>query len=283
MTSPRIPSDTATGSPPRAERRRGRGRVGMYGLWQLRDYLIDRGVPTLIIGTLLGYLTVAPMLPALRRNMETLPPRLIAKWGGVEGARAMMMHDFNELFLRSFLGALVFVGALLAMNGIVANDRKLGYYRFLFSKPVAPPRYYGQAFLIHWAAFLGIFSLLGVVYGVAVWPILSVPLVAVVALMFLLYGGITFVLSAAARWDWLSLVAVTVATTYLWDRFGKSESIVARLLYLLPPLNRTTEVYAAAAKGDPLPWHLLEWFGAYGVSCFLIGLIVLRYRRLAII
>jgi hypothetical protein len=255
----------------------------MYGVWQLRDYLIDRGLPTLIIGTLLGYLTVAPLLPALRHNMETMPPRLIARWGGVEAARAMMMHDFNELFLGNFLGALVFVGALLAMNGIVANDRKLGYYRFLFSKPVTPPRYYGQAFFIHWAGFLGVFALLGAMYGLAVWPILSVSLVQVVAVMFLLYGGITFALSAAARWDWLSLVTVTVATTYFWDRFGNSESFAARLLYLLPPLNRTAEVYSAAAKGDALPWHLLYWFGGYGAACFLVGLIVLRYRRLAII
>jgi hypothetical protein len=55
------------------------------------------------------------------------------------------------------------------------------------------------------------------------------------------------------------------------------------LLYLLPPLNRTAEVYTAVAKGDALPWHLLQWFGGYGAACFLIGLIVLRYRRLAII
>ena len=259
-----------------------RGHVGLYGLWQLRDFLFDRGAPILIISSLLGYLTVAPMLPGLHRNLASLPPRLITKWGGIDGATAVLMKDFNELFLRNFLGAVVFLGALLAMNGIVATDRKLGYYRFLFAKPVAPWRYYGQAFLIHWAGYLAIVSLLGAVYGVLVWPILGWPLLIVMTLMFLVYGGITFVLSAAARWDWLSLVTVTVAASYFWDRFKDSESVVATLLYLLPPLHRTAEVYNAVAKGDPLPWQLLEWFAGYGAACYVLGLLVLRLRRLAI-
>jgi hypothetical protein len=279
MTTPSssLTAGTASGvRPPRA-------RLGTYGLWQLRDYILDRGLPTLIIGILFGYLTVAPMLPSVRRNIESLPPKLITKWGGVEAARAIAMHDFNELVLRNYLPALIFLGALLAMNGIVANDRKLGYYRFLFSKPLSPLRYYGQAFLIHWASFLGLFGLLGLVYGMIVWPILSVPLAVAAALMFLLYAGITFALSAAARWDWLSLVSFTVAATYFWDRFGESKSVAANLLYLLPPLHRTSEVYVAAARGQPLPTHLLEWFSGYGIACFIIGLIVLRHRRLAII
>ena len=261
----------------------GRGRVGRYALWQLRDFLMERGLPIFIIGGLLGYLTVAPMLPALHRNMASLPPRLIAKWGGVDGATAMLMKEFNQLFLRNFLGAVVFLGALLAVNGIVANDRKQGYYRFLFSKPVAPWQYYGQAFVIHWAAYVGIMALFGAVYGVLVWPVLSAPLMMVVALMFLTYGGITFVLSAAARWDWLSLVTVTVAASYLWDRYKGSHSIAARLLYLLPPLHRTSDVYNAVSNGEPLPWPLLEWFTGYGVACYLLGLLVLRFRRLAIV
>ncbi len=260
-----------------------RGRVGLYGLWQWRDYLLERGLPIFIISSLLGFLTVSPMLPALHRNLASLPPRLIEKWGGIDGATAVLMKDFNELFLRNFLGAVVFMGALLAMNGIVANDRKLGYYRFLFSKPMAPWRYYGQAFVIHWAGYIGIMALLGVLYGILVWPVLSVPLLLVMALMFLTYGGITFALSAAARWDWLSLVTVTVAASYFWDRYKDSTSPLAALLYLLPPLHRTSDVYGAVAKGEALPWPLLQWFAGYGIACYVIGLVVLRFRRLAIV
>lgn len=264
-------------SPPR------RARVLRYGVWQLRDFLVERGLPILIIGGLLGYLTLAPMLPALHRNIAMLPPKLIQKWGGIQGATAMLMKDFNELFLRSFLGGMVFVGAVLAMNGIVANDRKQGYYRFLFTKPLSPWRYYGQAFLLHTVGFVSIMSLLGGIYSAFIWPILSVRLLFVLMLMFLMYGGITFALSAAARWDWLSLVTVTVAASFLWDRFKDSPSPLAKLVYVLPPVHRTSEVYNALAKAEPIPWPLVEWYAAYGIVCFIGGLVVLRYRRLAIV
>ena len=277
MTAPTATSDRVShGAPTRA-------RVVRYGAWQMRDFLMDRGISLLIIGSLLGYLTLAPMLPALHRNLATLPPRLIEKWGGMPGATAMLMKDFNEMFLRNFLGGMVFVGALIAMNGIVANDRKQGYYRFLFTKPLAPWRYYGQAFLVHTLGFVVVISLLGAAYGVLVWPILSLRLLLVLALMFVMYGGITFFLSAAARWDWLSLVAVTVAASFFWERFQNSPVVFAKLVYLLPPLHRTSEVYNALAKAEPLPWPLIEWYAAYGLVCFVAGLIVLRYRRLAIV
>ncbi len=278
MTNPAAVNEQApSGASPR------RARVMRYGLWQLRDFLVDRGIPILIIGGLLGYLTLAPMLPALHRNLAMLPPKLVQKWGGIEGATAMLMKDFNEVFLRSFLGGMVFVGAVLAMNGIVANDRKQGYYRFLFTKPLAPWRYYGQAFVLHTVGFVAILALLGQVYGVFVWPILSVRLLFVLGVMFVMYGGITFALSAAARWDWLSLVTVTVAASFLWDRFKDSPAALAKLVYLLPPVHRTSEVYNALAKAEPVPWPLIEWYATYGVICFIAGLIVLRHRRLAIV
>ena len=137
--------------------------------------------------------------------------------------------------------------------------------------------------MIHWAGFIGIMALLGVVYGILVWPVLSVSLLVAIALMFLTYGGITFALSAAARWDWLSLVTVTVAASYFWDRYKDSTSPLAALLYLLPPLHRTSDVYNAVAKGETLPWPLLQWFAGYGIACYLLGLVVLHRRRLAIV
>jgi hypothetical protein len=276
--------------PTRSAPRR-RARMGAYALWQLRDYLFDRGAPTFIVATLFGYLGLQPLLGSLQRNGGGVPAALVTKFGSEAAARAVMMNEFNYMFLRGFIGTLVFLGALFAMNGIVANDRKLGFYRFLFAKPVAPARYYGQAFVIHWAGFLGVMTLLGLIYGALVWPVLSWPLMSVVALTFLCYAGIAFLLSAAARWDWLSLVAVSVAASYLWGRFGSSTSPFAKLLYLLPPLHRTDEVYASVA-GRPtfaagaqhvLPWTSIWWIAGYGAACFVLGLIVLRHRRLAIV
>jgi hypothetical protein len=265
-----------------APRSRSRARLGAYGTWQMRDYLIDRGAPTVIVGALFGYMVGGPMFAELKMQLERSPDA-VARLGGMEAARTVMISDRTVTFLIMVLGNLVFLGALFAMNGIVANDRKQGYYRFLFSKPLAPQRYYGQAFVLHWAGFLLILTLLGLLFQALVGPVLTVPLYAASGLMYLCYAGIAFALSAAARWDWLSLVAVTVAANYLWLRYGESQSALTALLYLFPPIHRTSEVYTAVARGVALPWHLLAWFAAYGAASFVIGLVVLRYRRLAII
>ena len=117
-----------------------RARAGAYALWQLRDYVKDRAIPTLIVGTLSGYLgfeAVAKEFP-LPRAGARVSPALIAQYGSAEAVHALRLSQFNYAFLTSILGAIVFVGALFAMNGIVANDRKMGFYRFLFAKPVTP-------------------------------------------------------------------------------------------------------------------------------------------------
>jgi hypothetical protein len=215
--------------------------------------------------------------------MEHLSPAMLDEYGSVDAVRAAMLHDMSAAFLRGFIGSMIFLAALLAMNGIVANDRKLGHYRFLFSKPITPPRYYGQAFAVNMGAYLLLMSLMALLYGVLVTPILTPSFLAGVAIVFLLYAAITFLLSAAARWDWLSLVAVTVAATVLWEKYGASTSPLARLLYLLPPVHKTNDVYVAVANGAALPSHTLAWIGGYGALCFVAGLLVLRHRRLAII
>jgi hypothetical protein len=266
-----------------------RARAGAYALWQLRDYLKDRGLPTLIVATLSAYLGLNPILERMPRATDEIPPRLIERFGSVQAVYAARMTEFNFHFLRSILGTLVFLGALFAMNGIVANDRKLGFFRFLFAKPVSPSRYYGQAFVVHWAGYLAVMSVLGLVYGVVIWPVLTAKLLAVIALMFVAFAGIAFLLSAAARWDWMSLVAVSVVATFLWSKFGESTHPLAKLLYLLPPFHRLDEVYVAAAGAPiflsppPLPWPLVLWLTGYGFACYLAGLVVLRYRRLAIV
>lgn len=275
-------SATPSTSSERAPRTRG-ARLGAYVPWQARDYLVDRGAPTALIGLLFGYMVAGGMVRAMNLTLQQMSPAALARAGGAAAARASAVANLTSIFLETALGNLVFLGALFAMNGIVANDRKQGFYRFLFSKPVSPDRYYGQAFLVHWAGFLVVVTVLGVIYQALIGPVLTVPLYAAVSLLYLCYAGIAFALSAAARWDWLSLVAVTVLSNYLWLMYGTSTSVAAWVLYLFPPLHRTSAVYAAVAGGTALPWSLLAWFAGYGAICFAIGLVVLRHRRLAII
>ena len=270
-----------------------RARVGGYAVWQLRDYLKDRGLSTLIVAGLSAYLGWSMMTEKspMPRPTDLTSAELLVRFGSASAVHAARMAEFSFHFMRSMLGAMVFLGALFAMNGIVANDRKQGFFRFLFAKPVTPSRYYGQAFVVHTAGFMLVMLLLGALYGVIVWPVLTPTFLLVVGLMFLAYAGVAFLLSAAARWDWLSLVAVSVAATFLWTKFGASTHPVARLLYLLPPLHRADEVYVAiagtpvlsAAEAPLVPWPLVLWFGGYGILCYIAGLVVLRFRRLAIV
>jgi ABC-type transport system involved in multi-copper enzyme maturation permease subunit len=270
-----------------------RARVGEYALWQLRDYLKDRGLSTLVVAVLSAYLGWSMLTDAspVPRRTDVVSAGMLARFGSPDAVYAARMAEFSFHFMRSMLGAMIFLGALFAMNGIVANDRKQGFFRFLFAKPVTPSRYYGQAFLVHWLGFMLVMLLLGVLYGVIVWPVLTLQFVLVVGLMFVAYAGIAFLLSATARWDWLSLVVVSVVATFLWTKFGASTHPLAGLLYLLPPLHRADEVYVAvsgmpvisAADAPAVPWPLVAWFGGYGILCYIAGIIVLRFRRLAIV
>jgi ABC-type transport system involved in multi-copper enzyme maturation permease subunit len=269
-----------------------RARAGAYAVWQLRDYLKDRGLSTLVVAALSAYLGWSMMTDAspMPRPTDATSAELLVRFGSAGAVYAARMAEFSFHFMRSMLGALIFLGALFAMNGIVANDRKQGFFRFLFAKPLTPARYYGQAFVVHCVGFMLVIVLLALLYGVIVWPVLSLQFVLVVGLMFVAYAGVAFLLSAAARWDWLSLVAVSVAATFLWTKFGASTHPLAKLLYLLPPLHRADEVYLAvsgtpviSAAGAPdVPWPLVLWFGGYGILCYIAGLVVLRFRRLAI-
>ena len=274
MTS--SPSATMPDVPPVSRRR---ARLGRYSLWQLRDYAVNRGLPTLIVALLFSILIV--LMSRERNPTGDVTAAMIRRYGSVAAARVAMRHDLSVAFITGFLGAYVFVGAMFATNGIIANDRKLGFYRFLFAKPVAPSAYYGAEFVVNGLAFVMLTAGLAVVYGAAVEPVLSLAFIITVAAVYLCYAGLGFALSAVSRWDWLSLVAVATAAEILWKFYGTSASPFRVLLRLLPPVHRTTDAYAAVARGMPLPWQSVLWLAGYGAIAFIAGLAILRHRRLA--
>jgi hypothetical protein len=255
-------------------------RLGRYTLWQVRDYAVNRGLPTLIVALLIGFLGVSGMHDALA-SPHGPPTSLVRQYGSVEAARAAWRQQLSVDFVAEVLGIYVFVGALFAMNGVVANDRKFGFYRFLFAKPVTPAAYYGAEFVVCGAAFLALSALVTALWGAIMEPVLSLPLLIAVTAGYLCYAGLGFALSALSRWDWLSLVAVAGAADVLWRLYGSSTSSLAVLLRLLPPVHRTADVYARAANGMALPWHSVLWLAGYGTIAFIAGLAILRHRRLA--
>ena len=255
-------------------------RLGAYTLWQMRDYAFNRGAPTLIVALLFGYLGVSSMLGLVYRPGGP-SAGLISRYGSVVAAQQAMLHNASMSFVASFIGTYAFLGALIGMNGVISNDRKLGFYRLLFAKPVAPSAYYGAEFAVNGLGFLVLTVVLALLYGAIVEPVLSAPLILVIAAGYLCYAGLGFALSAISRWDWLSLVAVAGAADILWRLYGDSQRPLAALLLLLPPMHRTSEVYSAATHGVALPSQAVLWLVGYGAAAFIIGLVILRQRRLA--
>lgn len=238
--------------------------MGRYALWQLRDYLFQQGPATAIVLALYGYLTLGPLVASEDAALRALPAGIVAQ------------------VFASLLGSLVLLGTLFATNGIVANDRKLGYYRFLFAKPVSAPRFYACAFAVNGVGLLLVSALLVAVFAAVVRPIWTPALFPLLAMMYVAYGGVGFLLSTIWRYDWLSLVTVAVAASFGWAMWGKDPGIKGMLVHLLPPMHRAGEIYAFAAGLEPVvPWTSVVWLGGYGLVCFLLGLWLLRVRSLA--
>ena len=242
---------------------RRRAELARYAPWIARDYFTNQGPSTALVVLLIGFL-------------------------GLQGATAAgatidtVSGDILRAVMRQLLGSLVFLGTFFATNGIIANDRKQGYYKFLFSKPVAPTSYYALTFAVYGVGLLVVtLALLGV-WAVVARPMFPAPLLAVVALMYVAYGGIGFLLSAAWRFDWISLVTVLLVANVAWSVWGTASGPVYWLLHLLPPVHRADSVFDLVLRGSvgPVPWGSIAWLGGYGLACLLLGLLVIRKRPL---
>jgi hypothetical protein len=245
-----------------------RARLLDYAPWMFRDYATNQGPSTGIVVVLIGVMSLLPAMQA----------------GGAEEAVRLgrVPPQLAETMLRAIVPPLVFLGTFFATNGIIANDRKLGYYRFLFSKPVSPPAYYATTFAIYGLGLVVVSAALLGLWSLAVRPMFPLTLLAVVALMYIAYGGIGFLLSAAWRFDWLSLVTVLLVANVGWSVWGSSSGLRYYLLHLLPPVHRAADVYALVANPEVrrVPWESIAWLGGYGLLCFVLGLIVVRRRPL---
>ena len=240
----------------------GRGRVGSYARWQLRDYLLERGISTFVLGALM---LVVPSLLAG-------PPARAAAPAGFVGA----------------LGPFALLGVIFALNGVSSTDRQRGYFRFLFSKPVNVPRYYAQDLAVRLVGLLAVcvalFAVVALVAGMA-FPLWGL---AYVALAFVLVGGVGFLLAALTHHDGIALVSVLVGTTILraggallgWLGRGPAEALQF-VAALLPPFHLLDPAREALARGTAPAAGVLVAVLAYGIGCFAAGLLVLRHRPLA--
>jgi hypothetical protein len=240
-----------------------RARLGRYAAWQLRDYAAEKAAPTLIVVLLTAYIEFTPLLVQFGRPGEgALPP------------------IFGHALSRA-LYSLALLGAAFATRGIVSDDRAMGYFRFLFAKPVSVSAFYAQKFVVYLAGFLLVSLFLLIVHAFVIAPFIPFLVFPVLALIYVGIGGIGFLASALWRLDWVALGAVLLSAALLWDAWGGRGGWRGILTHLLPPVHVIGGIFSAVTQGNAVPLMHLAWIAGYGLVCFLLALLVLYRRPLA--
>jgi len=235
--------------------------LARYSLWQFRDFAIDRGLSILIIGLLWGYALIEPVRRAVG---SALPGTASPLW----------------LVAMQVSSAIVSVSVLIALNGIVSADRKAGYYRFLFSKPVSPVFFYAQLFFVYMVGVLAAMLVLSSLLHRLV-PTFSIPyFLLYTALVYIAMGGIGFFLSVTTRYDWLSLAAVWLGARVLRGLYGAGDDLRSKLVQLLPPVHKLDDVANSLIGTGSAHMADVVWLFGYGALFFVLGLAALRWGQL---
>jgi hypothetical protein len=240
-----------------------RGRLGKYALWQFRDFVIDRGVAILIVGFLWGYVLVAPFRGAVGSQLKLNPSSTV--WP----------------LLITVASSIVSVSVLIAVNGMVSLDRKMGYYRFLFSKPVSVVAYYVQLYFVHMVGVIAAMLVLSGVLRTIVPDFSIVNFLLYTALIFVTMGGIGFFISVATRFDWVTLAAVWLGSRALREFYGAKPGLPGKLVQVLPPVHKLDAVASGLITNGNAATSDVLWLLGYGALFFALGLILLRQSSLA--
>lgn len=240
-----------------------RARLARYSLWQFRDFVLDRGIAIVLIGFLWGYVTFEPM----RRTMGPA-------WTGDERSPVWALAI-------QFTSAIVSLSVLIALNGITSQDRKNGYYRFLFAKPVDPVAYYGQLFFVYMTGVLLSMLILSSLLHIILPAFSILHFLLYVALIYIAMGGIGFFLSVATRYDWLTLAAVWLGARILRGVYGPKNDWRSKLVEVLPPVHRLDEVANSLIGTGRAAAIDVVWLLGYGLFFFILGLVILRRGSLA--
>lgn len=241
-----------------------RARLWSYIGWQARDFVAERGAPLLIVATLMSF----PIIMGLRGLGQNVPPLQAAT-----SARYAIVQLFAEFSL---------ISVLIGINGVVSNDRVKGYYRFLFAKPVSIPRYYAQAYVVNGVGLVvTALAVLGAIHTLG-YPVFPARVLLMIVLVYLSLGGLGFFYSTLARFDWVLMGATWGVAQVLRAVYPAQDSSAGRVLdVILPPFHRLRDAGLVLARGETPETATLLWLLAWGISGFVIGLLILRRRPLA--
>lgn len=237
--------------------------LARYSPWQFRDFIMERGIAIVIIGMLWGYLLIEP----LRRAMGS--------------AFAAGPRSATWPLVITVASSVVSLSVLIAVNGIVSTDRKMGYYRFLFSKPISAVAYYAQLFFVCMAGVLFSMLLLAGVLRMVIPEFSILNFLLYAAVIYIAMGGIGFFISVATRFDWLTLAAVWVGSRVLRDVYGARPDWRAKAVELLPPVHKLTDVSTSMITDGAAHASDVLWLLGYGALFFALGLLILRRGSLA--
>ena len=183
--------------------------------------------------------------------------------------------------LVAIVSQIALILALITLNGIVSTDRKMGYYRFLFSKPVSISAYYAQLFVVYFVGFLAAVAILLGAFAIFAHPVSPLGPLMFCGLVFLSLGGIAFLISSLVRYDWPVLVAIYVASLILHSMWQYKEGWRRLVLSVLPPLYRISNTMPDILDRGVVNTQDVLWLLGYSALCFAAGILVLRRRPFA--
>jgi len=225
-----------------------------YAGWMAWDLAAGPGIPMAVLTVLAALLT---------SRIEVAGPM-----GDAARAACAVILDWTAIGL-----------TLLATGGLVSADFAMGHQRTLFAKPVSPPLYYLQRWLLGGLAVLLGAAIVGQVIAARfAVPLLGLTFLLRLALLYLAVGGLVFLLSTVTRRDWLLAVVLLAWQTAigLARSMGLTEGPTGMVLDALLPPMPLLHLSDPAPAGPELA-HAL----GYGAAVLLAALAVLRWRPLA--
>lgn len=221
----------------------------------LRDMVVAQGVVLFVVATLIYVVT----------------------------ARIRPLPDvaFAPSYVRAIVQQTGWIFVLICTASMVSTDRIQGFYRSIFSRPVSPPLYYLQRWLVG-ALLVGLMVplyTLGFSLALGSFPI-EWALVGRIELLYLLLGGTVFLASTVLRIDWLLAVLLLMGQAML-NGLSRSENFELPafwefVLRILPPFH-LTQVNSPPLSGSQMAHVLL-----YGAGLILAALAILRWRPLGV-
>ena len=179
-----------------------------------------------------------------------------------------------DRLLREALNGVVPLLTLVATYGIIEQDTRHGYYRFLFSKPIDPSGYYAASFVASGITLLLVVMLLiglaAVVRG-PVWP--GGQAVADFLLFFTLLGALVFAFSRFTRADWVFGFAMLFIGGPARHRWPPDESALGAVLNVLLPPDQPRTFFPS---GTP-DWSDISWTLGYAAAALTFGLLAVRF------